>query len=115
GGNEESDSVGSTHAGGRAGCVPRGAAGNRVRAGTSTFRSGARLSGRAYDASVLASLPRRNTHIMPGSPAVQGSSRVSGEVAITATRSSGVVTFAKSIDTSSSASVAFANGAWRMM
>ena len=41
----------------------------------------------SYDGSVLTSLPPRNSHTVFGSPAVHTSSRVSGIVATTATRS----------------------------
>jgi len=59
--------------------------------------------------------PAEKTQSVPGAPMVQVSSRVSGRVAITATRSRGVVTAAKSMCTSSSESVARENGCLRTM
>src|ERR1700722_18591099 len=62
---------------------------------------------------VLSSAPCWNNARSPGVKRVQISSSVSGEVAITATRSSGVVYFAKSIDMSSSIKCAVENGQLR--
>lgn len=61
----------------------------------------------------LSNAPCWNNARSPGSKRVQISSSVSGEVAITATRSSGVVYFAKSIDMSASIKCAVENGQLR--
>jgi len=64
---------------------------------------------------VARSVPRSKTQSVPGVPICHSSSRVSGSVATTATRSRAVVTARKSICISASRSVARPNGALRTM
>ena len=80
-------------------------------------RPPARASGpcRRRWASVACSVPRSNTHSVPGVPCCHSSSRVSGSVATTATRSRALVTAEKSICISASRNVARPNGALRTM
>jgi sec-independent protein translocase protein TatC len=79
------------------------------------FSAFSTFSGPATVSRCRTGAPSSNSHRLPLGSVVHCSLSVSGTVAITATRSSGVVTALKSMLTSWSRRWATANGAWRMM